>query len=615
MKKLFFNKKINSWELPPLLLMVLLSPPMLWGQGTFEKSPDQILEANRSIIRDWKGQAQIIYIDALNDYEDEVPIGVPTHAQIIYAEYSSSTIKKVSVNPGGDVVRIHDMKILEDTLYFCGYSRNIGSPDSRGFLGYISIPDAFNGMDDVHILWFNDNNTSRYITGGSYTSGGDTNEFGESGNFCLNRPNRIEVFNVDNGIHIICLGQWGGDHNFSNSRSCFIADIVRSFDRAYLSNPWWYYISLGNGMEAFNDITVTDNYVATVANKPDGGCVYMRLFDKPREVAMLSDGARDPQMFRANNHGQFLHHYIYNWSTSGSSMYKFPRIIHTDGDSFALALHTLSTVGRPNDFGITVNHFSIIDMLEAINPALVVDGPIAIDWPISIPGEYIDPGFDDGGPYEDIEGPDPIGIETGIVPIDPNMITRNVPIAYSRKINQNLVDYPATDNHRLQDIAYDEQFHKVLVLDYNAYCNFIPEREMMGIHAFDIDNPSEPVDRYSPKQQPRTLRSLDMYNHEPFFIYSGFEDIYVPSNPNINYNLIFGKTELNNPFYCFDQEPLETFDPRASCIWDENGFLESFRVDREKNYWSGGLLYTIYAFSYQDCSLSVETISSNYICK
>ena len=80
----------------PLILMVLLSSHTLWGQITFEKSPNTFLNASRSITRDWKGTAQIVYIDALNDYEDEVRLGASTQAQIIYAEYNSSTMKKVS---------------------------------------------------------------------------------------------------------------------------------------------------------------------------------------------------------------------------------------------------------------------------------------------------------------------------------------------------------------------------------------------------------------------------------------------------------------------------------------------------------------------------------------
>lgn len=604
MKKLLFNKKLTGvGRFLPLILMVLLSSHTLWGQITFEKSPNTFLNASRSITRDWKGTAQIVYIDALNDYEDEVRLGASTQAQIIYAEYNSSTMKKVSVTPGGDYIRVSDMKILEDTLYFCGYRRDIGDTNSHGFIGYFSIPDAFSGRDSVHILWFNNNRTGRY-------AGDDgTAEFTESGDFCLNRPKRIEVFKVDKGIHIICVGQWGVDNSFMGSRSCFVADIVRSFDHRYRSNPWWYYVCLGNGMEAFSDIAVTDNYIATAANKVSEASVYMRLFNRPRAVEMLTTG-EDPQMFQADDYGRRMYHYLYMWRIDGSSRYKYQRIIHTDGDSIALALHTLSTANRPNDFGITVNHLAVRDMLETANPGFI-NGAIPIDGS-GFDGGYVNPGSGgDEGPYEDIEGPDPIGGGGGLAPIDPNIQTGFVPISYSRKINQNLLDVPATNNQRLQDIAYDREGHRLLVLDYNDYYTFTPEWSMMGVHAFTINDTNAPVFRYSPMQEPRTLRSLDMYNHQPFFIYSGYEDNQSPYVLTANYNLTFGMTDLNDPFNCFDREEVPTFDPKAACQSEVSPYIQSFRVDPIKRI--GSVDYT--AFSYQAFALTVENINNMYNCK
>ena len=71
-----------------------------------------------SITRTWRDMGQIIYTE--NTTNDTF-----SHPQFIYVSPEPSSIKVANFLTVPENARITDFEILEDTVYFCGYIRNV----------------------------------------------------------------------------------------------------------------------------------------------------------------------------------------------------------------------------------------------------------------------------------------------------------------------------------------------------------------------------------------------------------------------------------------------------------------------------------------------------------
>ena len=508
-----------------LIALLVLSPGEVWGQGTYEGvwSAPHNTETTRSITRAWGNKAQITFIQDI-EYD-------PYYANVIL----NSTAKFVFSDPNEDLYRVakfdnsywprvNDFEIVGDTLYFCGYANTTASsasPEYLGFIGYFDIPRLFSGTDVIHVLTFNQQ---------TLTLGGIQCH--------LNSPAKIEVFNVDNGTHIVCTGGWDTTSSTRSAAGNFIADVVHDDS----TGNWWYYVHLDFGNEVYSDVAVTDNYVMTIAPKATLRCFYLRVFTKPQSVHFHpSDEGRDPSIFDTWHRTPPYQSYNFMWTDnveSGDGCHhclkiRYPLLIHTNGDTVALSYLTYAWNDR-HIYGPTVKVIDIADMLNV--PHMPSGGVVPVD-----------PNNGSGGGI----GPDPDPL-TPIAPtlpvLDPALIvvppaSDTVKLYYNRIVDlqdtsQSPQPIDANAQWSVHGLVYDSVSRCVLVLHHQSYASGYYD-SAYAIDAFPIDYPANPIRRYHLTDPNRPLHSLSDGLSSDYFCISG--------NPSTtDQNLLFGSIKTSH---------------------------------------------------------------------
>lgn len=485
-----------------------------------------------------------------------------SNAKFVYADRDAG-IHKVAhpkITTRGLNPIITDFQIVRDTVYFCGtasfYRRDPSHPlrnSDRGFIGYFCIPDLFNERDGFHILRFEDQ-----------TVGINT--------FCPNYPKRIEAFAVDNGIHIVCSGNWGTSDSTTGNR--FVADIVHN----YPSGKWWYYVQPEEGtMMTYSDITVTDNYVAAVGPKDaalenledpnrsvNGYFFYIQLFHKPTSTSNTPrDINTDQQIFQPRETPSLCQGYFcwQNASFYNDLLIFEPHLTHTGGDFFAVSYLTYARINDQNMYGTTVKHFAVQDILLAFpNSEREREGGV----------HYTSP---------DILAPadSPI-IPTDILPYVPPIVQPPIPVQprYNRMVrNQRESDTSAigrTSRFTLKDVVYNHEYGKILCLQKHDYTLSMLTPEM-SVFAFNIHNPAADAIQYHRDDLP--VLALSEGNQPNTFCIAGGTSIRGNDN-TLTYGLIPLETQDNS---CYGKTGrYETYDCGGHLRYDRTGVAPTPKI-------------------------------------
>ena len=463
----------------------------------------QDVESNKSITRAWKNQAQITYIEDIEYDPYDASTIVSSTIKFVYYDPTGTTYK-VAEFDNSYWPRITDMEILDDTLYFCGYANIAASsttPSYVGFIGHFCIPHLFDGTDVIHALTFNQQSkdpTAPHIH--------------------ITEPCRLEVFKVDNGIHLVCTGGWSNRSDSLVNAGCFVADVAHSF----ATNDWWYYIHTNNGIEQFTDIAVTDNYVVTVAPKINHKTFYLRIFSKPQHVSIDPTASeRDPSIFDLSYRTPPYYSYCFTWfDFDGSIIFPhptviaYPNIIHTNGDTFALSYLTYAWNER-HEYGPTVKVIDIADMLH-VTPHNSGSGgsPVIVDPP--------SPPNDPGNPSAPTFPDDP-GTGNNPDPDLPSYTPDTVGIHYNRYIdlqNHGMYNNQINLPWAIKSMAYDSVKHCVVLLERESYApGFLSDN--FALDAFYIQQPSAPAERYHLYEPDLPLYSLSEGLNPKEFCISG----------------------------------------------------------------------------------------------
>lgn len=471
-----------------VFLLLLLVTVCSWGQMPYEEllAAREGTGATRSITRAWKDKAQITYIQNIEYDPYNADVMVSSIGKFVYYDPSEEEYR-VAEFSNLYWPRVTDFEILEDTLYYCGYantSASSTSPSYVGYIGYFCIPALFDGTDGLHTLVFNPQPLS--LTG-------SPTQF-------LNEPCKIEVFKAGDGIHAICTGGWSDSPYTLYNGGHFVADVVHQFS----TGDWWYYVHLGDGVEMFNDVAVTDNYVVTAAPKANNKYLYLRVYTKPQQVSLnpLSP-TDDPTIFDVAHRTPPYQSYYFTWfdstlATANASYLNicYPLLAHTVGDTFALAY--LSYGWHNQDiYGTTVKVMDIADMLHAPPPG---SGVVPID--IGGGGDLIPPDVGDT-PVVPIYPP-------GVLPEPDPYSFDTLKLHYNRIIDiqdHERCPYPPESCHALAGMVYDSVSRSILVLQRQSYAYGYLD-DGFAIDAFPIHQPTAPVSRYTLTGASRPLHSL-----------------------------------------------------------------------------------------------------------
>ena len=175
---------------------------------------------------------------------------------------------------------ITDMEIMGDTLFYCG----VDSGSGHAYIGYFNVNDLTStsvseNFIDIPYPWIDSLLTKL-------------------------RPRRLEVFQVEDGIHIVVIG----DLIYQSDSVKRVAVDVMHY---YPSDMWWYELGAYSWNERDNifypdDIAVTENYIALVGHKRFSSGIYIRKLEKPTSALQ--------PIFNTSP----INHYLHAYHTSGN---------------------------------------------------------------------------------------------------------------------------------------------------------------------------------------------------------------------------------------------------------------------------------------------------------
>ena len=537
MNKLRFNAFLARGRMIiPLCLMLWACLPLLHGQNRLDMSRrlhDQTIKSLNTITRDWKGTAQIIYsedpeIDNMWDpaTQQTIPYLRASHAKFIYYK-DDREIEVADLIPSSDLLRVTDMEILGDTLYFCGYTQ-IGFAKS-GLIGYFDIPHMFTGRDDVVVKIFNDDIIYDNLEQPEPT----VSTIGLI-------PDKMDVYRVRGGVHIACIGTFSSNHIWNDGY--FVADIEHKDS----DDSWHYWVHRNTETDWvfwYSDIVATDDYVVLASLKPSMDPIYLTLFKKP--------SIAESSMFEDRN--QLRNYYVF----SASLPLSMPRIVHTKGNQFAFAYLQPTEVGSvpQSIFGTTVCGLSINNMTRVQENAVSFsdDESVAIDYG----GMSGEPGVVTPHIHEEeqIEGPGGYGDPLAIPVISSSSL---IPIDYHGMIGLDTLIYK-TDGTSIRDIAYSKQANNVLVLQHTHERN---DWAMMNttINAFPLYDSTLSITEYSKAGTYISAIDTAVSADRNTFVFSGKNDETI--SPAL---IAWGHSRIGVDG-CLTRSTKEIFHPRRSCF-------------------------------------------------
>lgn len=224
-----------------LLLASLLMPIIsLMAQTEIYEVPN-IATPKASIIKDWQNQKQIAYIESSAHGFMIVDLN---NTNLLLADLPNS-------------IEVTDFEIYKQWVFFCG--RNAAS--NVGIIGYFDINDLFYG-------------------GGSY----QYFDLYSSTSNPLRRVLKMDLLPVSDGIHLILAGE------------TYCSTCQELMVRSFLDVPFDLTlmqpvlsatsgITELSGIEYYDDVVITDNYVVSIGHKHQSEGIYFRLFNKPTTIA------------------------------------------------------------------------------------------------------------------------------------------------------------------------------------------------------------------------------------------------------------------------------------------------------------------------------------------
>ena len=194
------------------------------------------IDASYTLVNYWEKNISIVYVHTLGD-----------EGYFLYERSGApSIVAKIAQN-----ARITDFKILDDTVFYCGYRDMAGS--TMGIVGFFDIYDVFfnGGLSDFCL-----------IQGTDYL------------NSCkMKIPRRMDVYRHKGIVHIAMVGDMsdidlGGDPDGA------------TIEEAFFDGTQWHLYNMQNknNTEYYTDITCTGNYVVAAARSRTGNACYIKAF-------------------------------------------------------------------------------------------------------------------------------------------------------------------------------------------------------------------------------------------------------------------------------------------------------------------------------------------------
>lgn len=227
-------------KLKPFILLMMCA---FWGLSAQAQTMTAVCDqtSTNSITRRY-GENIVVY----NRNQDSSVFNVIT---VIDGEFADLYTIELDTS-----VWINDFEMLGDELYFCGTHRTNIIGDKKVCIGKITFESD----------WQTTNRTVTFYDVPILCSYADISD-----------ALRIAVCTVGNVSHIFFVADGIISANQLPARG--IVELVIPTGSPVI---WNAYIST-DGVEYFNDVAVTDNYVITVAKKNGSEGIYMRRFNKP----------------------------------------------------------------------------------------------------------------------------------------------------------------------------------------------------------------------------------------------------------------------------------------------------------------------------------------------
>ena len=229
-------------KLKPFILLMMCA---FWGLSAQAQTMTAVCDqtSTNSITRRY-GENIVVY----NRNQDSSVFNVIT---VIDGEFADLYTIELDTS-----VWVNDFEMLGDELYFCGTHRANIIGDKKVCIGKITFESD----------WQTANRTVTFYDVPILCSYADISD-----------ALRIAVCTVGNVSHIFFVADGIISANQLPARG--IVELVIPTGSTVI---WNAYIST-DGVEYFNDVAVTDNYVITVAKKNGSSGIYMRRFSKPED--------------------------------------------------------------------------------------------------------------------------------------------------------------------------------------------------------------------------------------------------------------------------------------------------------------------------------------------
>lgn len=227
-------------KLKPFILLMMCA---FWGLSAQAQTMTAVCDqtSTNSITRRY-GENIVVY----NRNQDSSVFNVIT---VIDGEFADLYTIELDTS-----VWVNDFEMLGDELYFCGTHRTNIIGDKKVCIGKITFESD----------WQTTNQTVTFYDDPILCSYADMTD-----------ALRIAAYSVMGVKHIFFVADAVISTNQMPTRG--IVELIISAGSTY---SWYAYFST-DGVEYFNDVVVTNNYVITVAKKNESSGIYMRRFNKP----------------------------------------------------------------------------------------------------------------------------------------------------------------------------------------------------------------------------------------------------------------------------------------------------------------------------------------------
>lgn len=222
-----------------LLLASLLMPIISLMAQTEIYEVTNIATPKASIIKDWQNQKQIAYIESSVHGFSIVDLN---NTNLLLADLPNS-------------IEVNDFEIYKQWVFFCGCNAS----SNVGIIGYFDINDLFYGGGSYHYF-----------------------DLYSSSSYPLLRALKMDLFPVSDGLHLILAGETYCSTCQTHKVRSFV-DVPFNLSSMTPSSTFQGITEL-SGIEYYDDVVITDNYVVSIGHKHQSDGIYFRLFNKPTTI-------------------------------------------------------------------------------------------------------------------------------------------------------------------------------------------------------------------------------------------------------------------------------------------------------------------------------------------